>query len=63
MKSLNLDAFLIQRIDMFSGEEVPLEEERLKFISNFTGSAGIAIISANPNFKSAILVMAVTNYK
>ena len=54
MKSLNLDAFLVPRIDMFSGEEVPLEEERLKFISNFTGSAGIAIISANPNFKSAI---------
>ena len=54
MKSLNLDVFLVPRIDMFSGEEVPLEEERLKFISNFTGSAGIAIISVNPNFKSAI---------
>ena len=54
IKSLNLDAFLVPKGDMFSGEEVPPEEERLKFISNFTGSAGCALISSKSNLKSAI---------
>ena len=39
---------------MFSGEEVPKSEERLKYITNFTGSAGFAIIVSNENLKSAI---------
>jgi len=54
IKSLNLDAFFVPKADMFSGEEVPPEEERLKFISNFTGSAGCALISSKSNLKSAI---------
>ena len=54
IKVLNLDAFLVPRSDMFSGEEVPPEEERLKFISNFTGSAGCALISSKSDLKSAI---------
>ena len=54
IKSLKLDAFFVPKADMFSGEEVPLEEERLKFISNFTGSAGCALISSKSNLKSAI---------
>lgn len=54
IKSLNLDAFFVPKADMFSGEEVPPEEERLKFISNFTGSAGCALISGKSNLKSAI---------
>ena len=54
MKSRKLDAFLVPRCDMFSGEEVPEDEERLKFISNFSGSAGYAIISAKPELKSSI---------
>ena len=44
MKSRKWDAFLVPRCDMFSGEEVPENEERLKFITNFSGSAGYAII-------------------
>ena len=46
MKSRKWDAFLVPRCDMYAGEEVPENEERLKFISNFSGSAGYAIISA-----------------
>ena len=48
------DALLVPREDMFSGEEVPRSEERLKYITNFTGSAGFAIIVSNENLKSAI---------
>ncbi len=54
MQSRNWDAFLVPRCDMFSGEEVPEDQERLKFISNFSGSAGYAIISAKRKLKSAI---------
>ena len=54
MKIRKWDAFLVPRCDMFSGEEVPENEERLKFISNFSGSAGYAIISAKSKLKSAI---------
>ncbi len=54
MKSRKWDAFLVPRCDMYSGEEVPEDEERLKFISNFSGSAGYAIISAQSKIKSAI---------
>ncbi len=54
MKLKKQDAFLVPRADMYSGEEVPDNEERLKFISNFSGSAGYAIISANSAVKSVI---------
>ena len=54
MKEKNYDAFLVPRGDVFSGEEVPKNEERLKYISNFSGSAGYAIISSVPKLKSAI---------
>ena len=54
MISYNLDGFLVPRSDMFSGEEVPENEERLKYISGFSGSSGFGIISSNINIKSAI---------
>ena len=44
MKLKKLDALLVPRADMYSGEEVPEDEERLKYITNFSGSAGHAII-------------------
>ena len=47
MKLKKLDALFVPRADMYSGEEVPDDEERLKYITNFSGSAGPAIISAN----------------
>ncbi len=55
MKLKKIDALLVPRADMYSGEEVPDDEERLKYITNFSGSAGHAIISANSEVKSVIL--------
>ena len=40
-----LDGIIIGREDMFQGEEVPPGDERLAFISGFTGSAGFALIT------------------
>ncbi|MDC0093192.1 aminopeptidase P family protein [Alphaproteobacteria bacterium] len=54
MRKNKYDVLLVPREDMFSGEEVPKSEERLKYITNFSGSAGFAIISSNPHLKSAI---------
>ena len=45
MAKRNLDAVLIPRGDAFQGEEVPSSDARLHFISGFTGSAGIAVIT------------------
>ena len=53
MKLKKLDALLVPKADMYSGEEVPDDEERLKYITNFSGSAGYAVISANSYVKSA----------
>ncbi len=39
-----LDGWYVGREDMFQGEEVPAREERLAFISGFTGSAGFGMI-------------------
>jgi Xaa-Pro aminopeptidase len=47
MADRNLDAVMIPRGDAFQGEEVPPSEDRLKFISGFTGSAGVAVITAD----------------
>ena len=41
-----LDGLIIGREDMFQGEEVPPGDERLAYISGFTGSAGYALITA-----------------
>ena len=54
MKLKKLDALLVPRADMYSGEEVPDNEERLKYITNFSGSAGYAVISSNSSVKSVI---------
>ena len=45
LKLKSLDAFIQPRRDMFGGEEVPDYDERLKFLSGFTGSAGMAIVT------------------
>ena len=42
-----LDGWYVGREDMFQGEEVPASEERLAFISGFTGSAGFGLILAS----------------
>ncbi|MGB2122115.1 MAG: aminopeptidase P family N-terminal domain-containing protein, partial [Candidatus Puniceispirillaceae bacterium] len=44
LKQRDLDGWYVGREDMFQGEEVPAREERLAFISGFTGSAGFGVI-------------------
>ena len=47
MVAADLDGWVIGREDMFQGEEVPPGEERLQYISGFTGSAGMAVVLAD----------------
>jgi len=45
MADHGIDAYLIPRGDAFSGEEVPASDDRLRFISGFSGSAGLAVVT------------------
>ncbi len=47
MKADNLDAFLVPRADEYLGEYVPEHNERLHWISGFSGSAGFVVILAD----------------
>ncbi len=47
MAATGLSGWIIGREDMFQGEEVPAGDERLAFISGFTGSAGFAVVTAD----------------
>ena len=49
-KTFNLDGYIIPKNNNFFGEYVPAVEDNLKYISNFTGSAGFAVILKNRNF-------------
>ena len=53
MASNNLDAFIVPRADEYLGEYVPEQNERLLWISAFSGSAGTVIILKD---KAAIFV-------
>jgi len=44
MAKANLDAFIIPRADEYLGEYVPERNERMLWISDFTGSAGMVIV-------------------
>ena len=44
MKDHSIDVFIINRTDEFLGEYIASYAERLKWISNFSGSSGKAII-------------------
>ena len=45
LAAAKLDAFLVPRADAHQGEYVPAFAERLKWVSGFTGSAGLAIVT------------------
>jgi Xaa-Pro aminopeptidase len=45
LKALNVDGFLVPRADEFQGEYVPASAERLSWLTGFTGSAGIALVT------------------
>tara|TARA_B100000900_G_scaffold339828_1_gene302436 strand:+ start:108 stop:1826 length:1719 start_codon:yes stop_codon:yes gene_type:complete len=46
----NIDGYIIPKNDEFFEESVPDHNDRLKFISNFTGSFGFALILKNKNY-------------
>jgi Xaa-Pro aminopeptidase len=43
--ALDIDAFLVPRADEFQGEYVPACSERLAWLTGFTGSAGVALVT------------------
>jgi len=45
-----IDGYIISKNDEFFGEYIPIHKDRLKYISNFTGSYGFALILKNENF-------------
>ena len=53
LKRLGVDGFVVPRADEFQGEYVPPQAERLKWLTGFSGSAGLAVILAA---KAAIFV-------
>ena len=46
----SIDAYLVPKNDFFFNEFVNSNNDRLKYISNFTGSAGTALILKNKNY-------------
>lgn len=42
---LGIDAFLVPRADEYQGEYVPKRSERLAWLTGFTGSAGLALVT------------------
>lgn len=47
LKRLNLEAYVISHGNRFIGQDVLPEEHKLKALCNFSGSAGIAVVTAN----------------
>ncbi len=50
IKLFNLDGYCIPKNDEFFGEYIPKHKDRLRFITNFSGSYGFSIILKNKNF-------------
>ncbi|MCB1483679.1 MAG: aminopeptidase P family protein [Hyphomicrobiaceae bacterium] len=53
LSKLKIDAFLIPRSDEFQGEYVPACAERLRWLTGFSGSAGLAVVTR----KAALLMI------
>jgi len=49
-KPLMIDGYLVPKNDEYFNEYVSQSRDRLKFISNFSGSAGFAVILKNENY-------------
>ena len=49
-KSFEIDGYLVPKNDEYFNEYVSEFNDRLKFISSFSGSAGFAIILKNKNY-------------
>ena len=46
----NLDGYIVPKNDEFFGEYIPKNKDKLKFISNFSGSYGFALILKHRNY-------------
>ena len=44
LNNYNLDGYLIPKNDEFFSEYVPQDQDKLQYISNFSGSYGLALI-------------------
>lgn len=53
MAAMMVDAFLVPRADEHQGEYVPPSADRLRWLTGFSGSAGLAVITAR---KAAVFV-------
>ena len=53
--SYKLDGYLVPKNDEYFNEYVKKSSDRLKFISDFSGSAGFAIILKDKNVKSILI--------
>ena len=45
----NIDAYLVPKNDCFFNEFIKIGNDRLRYVSNFTGSAGTALILHKKN--------------
>ena len=50
LKRESLDGYIIPKNDEFFGEYIPNHNDRLNFISNFSGSYGFALILKDKNY-------------
>ena len=50
LKKYKIDGYIVPKNDDYFNEYVSSSKDRLKFISNFSGSAGFAIILKNKNY-------------
>ena len=50
LKKEKIDGYIIPKNDEFFGEYIPFYNDRLNFISNFSGSYGFALILKNKNY-------------
>ncbi len=50
LKDLNIDGYIVPKNDEFFGEYIPDYKDNLKFISNFSGSFGFALILQKKNY-------------
>ena len=50
LKRKKLDGYIVPKNDKFFGEYIPEHNDKLKFISNFSGSYGFALILKDKNY-------------
>ncbi len=50
LNDYGLDGYLVPKNDEFFGEYIPEKNDKLRFISNFSGSYGFALILKNKNY-------------